>query len=115
MTLLAEDAYWLVPDGLPNSAGKLWSSARRKYVALHDAEFLAWVASGRKVLPAASEEALSKTLADLGLSKLAPIDLVEVAALPGRNYRAMIRRRAQTLADGGDQVDALLLLKTIGE
>lgn len=43
------------------------------------------------------------------------VPAIEPSPIAQSNYRAMIRRRADTVADGGDQLGALLLLRTIGE
>ena len=103
----AADAYWFVAG----DTTRVWSSARAAYVPVTDPAYLAWLADGNVTIEVVSEDELSKTLNDLGLGHLAPIDLT----LPGRNYNALIRRRAEALAKAGDQVGALILLHTIGE
>ena len=108
MAMPAEDAYWQIGSDI----SRFWSSARKLYVAPSDAGLLAWLASGRTVIGEETELSLSQTLDHIGISDLAPIDL----RLPDKNHRAMIRRRAQAMAEDGDQIGALLLLKSaIGE
>jgi subtilisin family serine protease len=105
--MLAEDSYWFVAG----NTTQVWSSARATYVPTTDTVYLAWLAAGHETIDVVSEDELSATLNDIGLGHLAPIDLT----IPGRNYNALIRRRAEALARAGDQVGALVLLHTIGE
>jgi hypothetical protein len=107
MAMPAEDAYWFVAD----DTSQVWSSARVAYVPVDDPAYLAWLEAGHETIEVVSEDELSRTLNDIGLGHLAPIDLT----MPGRNYNALIRRRAEALARAGDQVGALVLLHTIGE
>lgn len=55
-------------------------------------EYIAWVAGG-------------------GIPTLAPL----IPADGSTNYKALIRRRAESLAASGSYYDSLILLKTIGE
>ena len=68
MALLAEDAYWQIGS----DATRFWSTAQKAYVVPANPGLVAWLASGRTVIAATSETALSETLADLGLGELAP-------------------------------------------
>lgn len=107
MVMPAENAYWAVAG----STTQVWSSAQVAYVPVTDPAYLAWLEAGHETIEIVSEDELSKVLNDIGLGHLAPTDLT----IPGRNYQAMVRRRSDALAAAGDQVGALLLLKTIGE
>ncbi len=103
MAMPAEDAYWQIGG----DTSRFWSSARRTWVGPTDAGLLAWLALPEKsLLPALTVSALNKTLADIGLPELSP------AGVGAPNYRAMIRRRAHALAEDGDEIGALLLLKS---
>ncbi len=106
MAMPAEDAYWQIGS----DTSRFWSSARRTWVSPSDAGLLAWLAQDHVLLPALTVAALNKTLADIGLTELSP------AGVGAPNYRAMIRRRAHAMAEDGDEIGALLLLKSaIGE
>jgi hypothetical protein len=107
MAMPAENAYWAVAG----STTEVWSSAQVAYVPVDDPAYQAWLEAGHTTIEVISEDELSRTLNDIGLGHLAPIDLT----MPGRNYNALIRRRAEALARAGDQVGALVLLHTIGE
>ncbi len=85
-----------------------WSAERRAYVAQSDSGLLEYMAAGRIVVLLADVDALNRVLADLDLGELAPVNLESFT----ENWRAMIRRRAANL---GDTIEAVLLLKTIGE
>ena len=110
MPMPAEDAYWRI-GGNPT---QVWSSARRAYVPVDNPAYLAWLATGRTAIDIISEAELSKTLNNVGLGRLAPIDL----QVPTENYKAMLRRRAHVghaangLADLGvhAEVDAVLVV-----
>jgi hypothetical protein len=107
MPVPAEDAYWFVAG----DTSQVWSTAQVAYVPVTDPAYLAWLEAGHETIEVISEDELSKTLNDIGLGHLAPIDLTT----PTRNYEAMIERRADALARSGDDVGAILLLRTIGK
>ncbi len=106
MTIPAATAYYQVNLG-PNSVA-VWSAERRTYVPLNDSGLQEYVASGRIVVLLENVDALNRVLADLDLGDLAPVNLEPQT----ENWRAMIRRRAAKL---GNTIEAVLLLKTIGE
>jgi len=107
MAIPAEDSFWFVAG----ATTQVWSSAQVAYVPVDDPAYQAWLEAGHETIEVVSEDELSRTLNDIGLGHLAPVDLT----IPGRNYNALIRRRAEALARAGDQVGALILLHTIGE
>ena len=107
MAMPAEDAYWAVAG----DTTEVWSSAQVAYVPLDDPAYLAWLEAGHAAIEIASEDELSKMLTDIGLGHLAPTNLTT----PSTNYVAMIERRADAMAKAGDEIGALLLLKTVGK
>jgi hypothetical protein len=107
MSIPAATAYWQIGG----DTSQVWSSERVAYVPVDDPGYQAWLAAGNEVIVLASEADLNQVLNDVGLGHLAPKDLTT----PSRNYKSLVRRRSEELAKQGKPVEALLLLRTIGE